>query len=749
LPLPKLSFDFLLAMIEAAPGIVSLDELMDRVWAGVIVSPETVSQRAKLLRDALGDDSRSPRYLLAVRGRGYRLIAAVSPVPADAALEARVADEVGGHESPARPFGGRWPVRVAVLVTVTAILVALGWMATRPAGNTGAAPERSIAVLPFESLGPTGEERILAFGIAEAVLHQLANQPGLVVIARTSSFALEPEPGDARAIGRTLNVGHLLEGSVQRQGETLRVTAQLIDASTGAHVWSLRFDRPLSTVFAVQDEIATRVAQALKLTLQADGKARMAGQGTEHVEAYLAYLQGRTLLATGRLTDAKEAVRHFAESLRLDPTFAAAHVSRAEAEVFAAEFDITEPRAERFPAALRRASDSVEKALALDPGFGPAYVLRAYLEAFTNLRRAEASYRLGLQFSPNDARGYAGLASVLFEQPARRDEALRALERARRIDPLEPAHDVAKAVFLLYDRGDLVGAEGLLRNVLQRQPQYVPALTRLGELEYCCGADPSEAIVLLERAIALDPRAVYPRRVLVRAYLAVGDVGAAEAVAANSPGATDSLQVPVLVRQGEWRRAGEAAYAALAQQQTGPIDEFAVTLAIRRDARFTGDHGRAIAALEELAGVTWRADGSPDVASRPGLRVASLGLADMLQASGDVDRARRLIDLVLEQMTAELRAPNRRELWYHHGMSVALALRGDFAQALDWIRRGVEQGYAGGDLGIMLDAEPAFDGLRESPEYRALEHRVLEHARRERAELERLRDAGELARAGG
>ena len=132
--------------------------------------------------------------------------------------------------------------------------------------------------------------------------------------------------------------------------------------------------------------------------------------------------------------------------------------------------------------------------------------MRGYLEAFSDLAVAEADYRQGLELRPSDAKGYAGLASVLFEQRSKRAEALQMLEHARRLDPLEPGHDVTKAVFLLYDRGDVRGAEALLRNVLQRKPDYLPATMRLGELLWRTG-DMSEAAKYLEQSIKLDPRA--------------------------------------------------------------------------------------------------------------------------------------------------------------------------------------------------------------------------------------------------
>jgi TolB-like protein/DNA-binding winged helix-turn-helix (wHTH) protein len=761
-PLPKLSFDLLVALIESAPAVVSLDALMKRVWAGVIVSPETVSQRAKLLRDALDDDTRTPRYFTSVRGRGYRLVATVQPLPPPAVSAAAVkgaaitspvaASPVAGNDSPptrpSTPVPGRG-LRVLLALALTAALALGAWfVATRDdpsAAREVAAPidvpERSIAVLPFKSTSTTSVSDVLSFGIAEAVLHQLANQQGVVVIARASSFALGPEPGDARQVGRQLNVRYMLEGSVQQAGDQMRVTARLIDTRTGTHVWSIRFDKPVTDVFAVQDEIAAQVADALQLSVRPDAVAHIAGQGTAKFDAYLAYMQGRALLATGRIGDGSRAITRFVESLRLDPAFAAAEVSLAEAELFVAEFGNAEGRAERFERAARRASSAIERALALDPRFGPAYLLRGYLEAFTDLDQAEASYRRGLSLRPNDARGFAGLAMVLFERPAQRAEALQMLDRARRLDPLESAHDVTKSVYLLYDRGDVRGADELLQAVLNRDPKFVPALVRRGELAWCCDADASTAVELLEQALAIDPTAQWPRRILVRAYLDADDPRAAAAVIEESVGAQAVLRVPLLAYEGDWRRAGEAAYAALDAGMVAAVDELAVVVAIRRHARLTGDYPRAIVALERRASVTWRDDLTPTVPRRPGLRVPGIGLADMLLASGQTDRAHAVLDKIVAQMESELREAGRSDTWYCHGMSVAAALRGEPQKALGWLRRGVEIGSMMHDGFLVIGGDPAFGSLRPDPAFAKIERAVRERARREAGELAQLRSA--------
>jgi len=760
-PLPHLSFDLLLALIEAAPRILSPDELMTRVWGNVVVSSETVSQRVKLLRDALGDNAREPRYVAGVRGRGYRLVADVSVArPADTVSTPSpiAATTVAGRDiTETAPTTQRRRSRRAwavVAVLVMAVLAVVAWWTTQHASDraerigssdrAAALPvsPRSVAVLPFTSPGGGDRDDLLAFGIAEALLHRLANLRELEVIARTSSFSLQRKSLDVREIGRELNARYVLEGSVQHEGRRLRVTAQLIDTETGTHLWSVQFDRTDADVFAVQDEIASQVAEVLELSLDEHAAGRLDEKSTTNFDAYLAYLQGRALLATGRVVEARAAVESLKNALRLDANFAAAYVSLAEAEVFVAEFEAAPDRTTRFIAAGRSAALLVENALQLDPRYAPAYFMRGYLEAFSDLQTAEASYRRGLELRPSDARAYAGLAAILFEQPAKRNEALAMLERARRLDPLEPMHDVNKAVFLLYGRGDDAGADALLRQVLRRQPLYLPAITRLGEIAWCCQSNPTEAIRYLEQAIALDPMAHWPRRPLVSAYLDAGDPRAAADVVAHTSQAAEVLRVPLLADAGTWRQAGEVAYRALAQDLVTPIDESIVVLSIRRHARLTGDYPRAVAALEKLSGVRWTADETPIVPDRPNLRISTVGLADMLLCSGDPQRARVLLQTVIDKMKQELASGERSELWYYGSMSIALALAGDTDRALDWLERGVKAGYLRRGSGDWVELEPAFARLHRNTRFAMLVEGVREHARDEHSKLLQLRAAG-------
>jgi TolB-like protein/DNA-binding winged helix-turn-helix (wHTH) protein len=285
-----------LALLVGAPGrVFTRDEILDAVWQHRHVTQSVLNRIMSLLRQALGEDAQSPRLLHTVHGVGYRFdLPARAPAPTARAV----------METPVRQ-NRRGLAALLAVATIGAVVVAIAVMAWLPEGaspeirveSVAAKPTTrpSLAVLPFADLSPARDQEYLADGLAGEILNQLAQISLLRIVGRSSSFSFRGRSEDLRVIGQKLGVAHLLEGSVSKVGEQLRITAQLVRADDGSQLWSKSYARELRDVFAVQDEIARDVAQALSVKLEVVTFNREQG-GTTNVEAYERYLRWRNIV---------------------------------------------------------------------------------------------------------------------------------------------------------------------------------------------------------------------------------------------------------------------------------------------------------------------------------------------------------------------------------------------------------------------------------------------------------------------
>jgi TolB-like protein/DNA-binding winged helix-turn-helix (wHTH) protein/tetratricopeptide (TPR) repeat protein len=330
--LPKLSFDLLLELARAAPNVLTVDELMDRVWAGVVVSPTTVAKRVELLRHALDDDSKSPRYVALVRGLGYRLVADAARLPDETGMKThRSAAESSSATAAGATVDGRtvgsvrsasaYPrARVLTVATIVAVAaVGLAFLAQRD-DAAAPGPPNSIAVLPFISLNTAIEDEHFADGLTEELSHVLANIEGLQVTGRTSAFQFKGKGEDLRRIGEALGVTHVLEGSVRRGDNEMRITAQLVSTTSGFHLWSKTYDRSAMDALAIQQDIARNVAAKLRRTLMDQDFPPSVDPPATDPETYTIYLRARGLFE-GPTSDWGEAQRLLETVVERDPEF--------------------------------------------------------------------------------------------------------------------------------------------------------------------------------------------------------------------------------------------------------------------------------------------------------------------------------------------------------------------------------------------------------------------------------------------
>jgi TolB-like protein/DNA-binding winged helix-turn-helix (wHTH) protein len=320
------------ALMERPRTLVTKDELFEQVWPGLAVSESVLTTAAKEVRQALGDDARNPQLIQTVYGRGYRFLrdADGSDYPPQTASR-DIPKPLSGYSGDRRLWAG---LAVLLLLAIAAAAVLMRPATTIPpaAEATVVAHPKSIAVLPFEDLSAERDQQWFAAGLTEEILNSLARTPDLHVAARTSTRSIRP--GDVREIGRRLNVAHILEGSVRRDKNRIRVTAQLIRASDGFHLWSQNYDRPASEVVSIQENIAIAIAQALKTVMSPERLQAMVSLGTRSVEAYEEYLKGLAYdeqsLVTGSDEYALLAYQAYERARTIDPSFAAAQWEAAQ-----------------------------------------------------------------------------------------------------------------------------------------------------------------------------------------------------------------------------------------------------------------------------------------------------------------------------------------------------------------------------------------------------------------------------------
>jgi TolB-like protein len=436
----------LVVLAEHAGHVVPREELLTRLWPNTVVSDDALTRCLYELRRQLalaggGDDYRA--LVETLPKRGYRLNGTVGPQ----AVEAPVA----GRRTVARVAGS-----VALLAVALVAVLVLRPFSPRPS----AADRPSIAVLPFADMSESQDQQYLADGLAEEILDRLHQSTDLRVIARTSSFWFRGKDVDVPTIARKLDVTHVLEGSVRRAGNELRITAQLISAHDSSHVWSTTFERELGDLFAIQDEIAVSVATALDAALAPGGAGHAA---TPSTEGYDSFLRGEYFYYRRGTGDIDRALAAYEAAVRRDPDFARAWASLAGAYSFKA-WQSGQPQ----PELLERQRQAAERAVELDPKLPIAHIRLAQYFAETG-RTGQGQHRaIAGQLDP----GHPILLSWAADDSVARGDlkgAIEKLERAVAREPLLPLYRNNLAVLLLAD-GQLERALTEYRRVNEMSP---------------------------------------------------------------------------------------------------------------------------------------------------------------------------------------------------------------------------------------------------------------------------------------
>jgi TolB-like protein/Tfp pilus assembly protein PilF len=379
----------------------------------------------------------------------------------------------------------------------------------RTASNPAAS---SVAVLPFENVGGDTATQYFADGMTDEMIGALAKVNGLRVPGRTSVFALRGRNLNPRAIGDTLGVATLLEGSVRRAGNRIRVGAQLVSVADNAVLWSDEYDRELKDVFAVQDEIARAIVASLRVRLSGADTGALVRRPTDDLTAYELYLRGRASWSTRSPAGLERAISSFQQALARDPDFAPAHAGLATAYIVQPLYENTDPSA-----AWAKARQAAERALALDSTLADAHAALGYgLMIYAwDWASAERELRRSISLSPSYATGHQWYGDFLGGR-GRLEEALREVQAALALDPLSLVMrmDVAWKLYALR-RYDAAAAE--LRRVLATDPSRHSAHALLGAVYLQQGLAP-RAVEELRRSVELQGRGGYAQDVATLAY---------------------------------------------------------------------------------------------------------------------------------------------------------------------------------------------------------------------------------------
>jgi TolB-like protein/predicted Zn-dependent protease len=448
--------------------------------------------------------------------------------------------------------------------------VAVGYLVLRQpedraearAPQPSVAVAKSIAVLPFANLSAEAENEYFSEGITEEILTTLAKIRDLKVISRTSVMRYKDTTKGTREIGRELGVAAVLEGSVRRQGDRVRIAAQLIDTRTDEHLWAETYDRELTDIFAIQSDVAQRIAEALQANLSPADRARLARRPTDDVQAYQLYLQGRYFWNKRNAQSVEKAIELFRSAIDRDPKFALAYSGIAAAYAIQGDYRFL-PATEAYPAAEKAA----QRALQLDAQLADAYVaLGAVQEAKGNFSAAEKLYRRAIDLNPNHATAHHWYAEALAEM-GRMDDALREARAAYSLDPLSPPINVAVGDLLLNRRAYDDAIEQLEKTRDISPPDYPWVLTKLG-LAYSLVGRHADAVAMVEKAVALVPNDPMALADLATVQARAGATGEARKTLERLLAIATAAKEPTL-----GRGAGPAFAVALVYASLGQTDQ--------------------------------------------------------------------------------------------------------------------------------------------------------------------------------
>ena len=568
--------------------------------------------------------------------------------------------------------------------------------------------DRSIAVLPFANLSADPDQQYFSDGISEELLNLLAQIPEFRVISRSSSFSFKGQDIAIPEVARRLNVAHVLEGSVRKAGNKVRISAQLIEGRSDTHLWSETYERVLTTrnLFAIQSEIAESISAALDSVLSASDREQLSRVPTENLDAYYAYHLGRQRMVNRTVDSLEQAVDLFRSAIEMDPDYAPAYVGLADAHMLLGDYgdlDLLEMVANAEPA--------LNRALELDVRLAPAYTsLGAIRTKQFDLAAAEAAHLRAIELDPNYATAYHWYGDLLVSYAGRPGEAIPLLERALTLDPLSPAVTVTLGQ-AFEGVGQFERAVEFYKRAIEIAPDYPGSYFILARIHHNAFGRLDEAFRWRNEGLSRNPKQVIALGNMGMMFLDLGDDKSAEhwidQAISLSPGHFAANRAKVYLNR----------YRGLESQALeNARDLFEIIPGNKITISTLVYFGRYEEALQKYL------ESNPELACSGNTRVTTstvlqaLDLSLAFERTGNTKCADLLLDLVLQQTKNMPRLGSQ-------GIGIAgvqvYARKGKIKQALTDLRIAIDDRWR--DLWWAQGKHsPQLDNLRDHPEFKAM-----------------------------
>jgi TolB-like protein/Flp pilus assembly protein TadD len=604
--------------------------------------------------------------------------------------------------------------------------------------------EKSIAVLPFANRSANEEDAFFVDGLHDDLLTHIAKIGSIKTISRTSVMQYRDTEKTIPQIAEELGVATIMEGGVQRAGDTIRINVQLIDAATDEHLWAQTYDRQLTvaSIFAIQSEIAAAIAEALRATLTPAEQERIRRVPTENMAALEAYFKGRQRLMTRRSAGFTDAIDHFQRAIALDPNFALAYVGLADTYALQGAYTGLPPDEQ-----AAKAEAALEQAFALDDGLGEAYAILGAVKHYyrRDYAAAENAFKRALELSPNYAMAHHWYG-LLLSTLGRFDEAVIQLQQALELEPLWPNIGDSLGSALI-NAGQFEEGLAQYERVIRLSPTDPSVYDSIGILNWTVFAQLDKAVTWFSQAVKLESGNPNLGALLGVLYLDLGDVAQAEywlkqSIAVGAVSTWPNVGIAMLHTYRD--EDGQALHSANQAMQAVPVHGSdprgrRLALSLVRNAELKADRAAEARALYQTHYPALLNDNKP-VIDLTNYRQA-IDLALVLTKAGEQERADDLLDRSLAFVQGMFRLGTR-------GSGIAdvqiLALQGKSEAALTAFRQAVDEGWRQ-FWWYYAEHDPNLDSIRNEPEFQAM----MEEIRDEMTEqLERVHEwaaSGQLA----